>query len=133
MIESLRYGVPAGLFLFALMVLQIWVKAEQLTLLRWAISLALVICGALYSYKQRNTAYFPYSYAWFSGFNVVSAAILTHGLLIMLMTPWLSESLGVDGWMGMLQVAFLEFIYQAGIGLLLLTLLAAVFYKKKKA
>lgn len=133
MMESLRYGVPAGIFLFALLVLQVWLGMEGATPLRWLVGLTAVILFALISYRNRNPAHFPYSFAWFSGFNVLSAAVLVHALIIMLVHPWLGDVIGLVGWQAILQgVAFIEFIYQAGMGLLILTLLALVFYKKKK-
>lgn len=80
--DSLKYGLPGGLLSFGLLLmtgnegLDAWI--------RWNLTAMVVLPISLFFIRKKNVAYFPFSFAFLSGFNVSILMILLHAALLLL-------------------------------------------------
>lgn len=128
-IDSIRYGLPGGAFLFVLFFLHWKTQFSDLTLLRWVVGPLLVTGLSLWMIRQRNKVYFPMKYVWFSGFTVLFAALAVQVVLIMLFSDMFASANGPQTWHEVLYVCFVEFVSQSFIGLFIITAYSILFKK----
>ncbi len=81
-----------------------------------------------YETKKANSAYFPYRYAWFSGFNTLFVMALVSAVLVLLVKSNELEELSITK--DFLAMGFVEFFNLLFLGVLINTALAWVFRKK---
>lgn len=121
MIDSIRYGLPGGVFLFILFFLQWKTQLSDLTLPRWVAGPLVVTGLSLWAIRQRNRVYFPVKYAWFSGFTVLFVALAVQAVLTMLFSDMFASANGPQTWQEALYVCFVEFMGQSFTGLFIIT------------
>ncbi|MEX2597552.1 MAG: hypothetical protein WEC59_11540 [Salibacteraceae bacterium] len=84
MADSFKYGVPAGLFAFAIFLLQFLFLPNLDVLWRWFGVSIIVLAFILFNTKMRNKAFFPFRFAFLSGFNSIFVMVVVQALLILL-------------------------------------------------
>jgi hypothetical protein len=78
--DSLKYGLPGGLLSFGLLLIMGNESVPSWT--RWLMCAALLLPISMYFIRKKNRAYFPFSFAFLSGFNLSIVMVLVHvGLL----------------------------------------------------
>lgn len=127
--ESLQYGVPGGLFLFALLMAQLKFELYDYTVLRWVIAIIMTQTISMLSLRSRVQGKLEFRVSWFSGFNVLFISVLSF-LILGFVLSGLLESIGTNPLVYNLHVAIMEFFGLMTIGILVTTLLAYVLVKK---
>ena len=82
MIDSLRYGVPFGLFAFLTLWLYSAMQFEFSHFIRWFVVCATGTGLVTFSLRRRNQAFFPFRFGFLGAFNALIAATLVQGILI---------------------------------------------------
>lgn len=100
---------------------------------RWSLDLSVGLGLVLIAIKSANRAYFPFSFAFFSGFNVLFISIATKAVLMLIFEEWVLVELpaGINESKWLAYSIFRESLSHFVIGIAVITLLAWVLKKKK--
>lgn len=132
--DSLKYGLPIGIISFLLLYVNLWWLADLSFLIRWIVEAMIGLGLVLYSVKLANRAYFPFSFAFFSGFNVLFVAIAIKAVLILIFRNWILTEIpsGIPESKWLAYSIFRESMGHFVIGLVSLAGLSWFFMKKSK-
>lgn len=130
MLEPMKFGVLGGMWFALLMAIQTYLELDQWTILRWIIATFVLIFASLLAYRNQSKQPFDFRLTWFSGFNVLIASqiifsiiffVLGHKILITESTLNIAEKS---------YVILIEFAGAMTVGLVVLSILAALLRKK---
>jgi len=131
--DSLKYGPLLGIFSFALLCIQTMWLNEWNSYIRWTADNLIGLGLVLFIIKSINRAYFPFSFAFFSGFNVLFVTIAVKGILMLIFKDWIMLEVpdGISGskWLG--YSVFRESLSHFVIGIATVTLLSWLLMKKR--
>lgn len=127
--ESLQYGIPSGLFLFALLVAQLKFELYDFTIIRWAVAITVTQIFSVLAFKTRTNGKLDFRVAWFGGFNILFVSVISYILVGYLMSGFIL-TLGTNELTFNLHVAIMEFFGLMTIGVLVITFLSYVFKRK---
>jgi uncharacterized membrane protein YjdF len=101
--------------------------------IRWTADNLIGLGLVLFIIKSINRAYFPFSFAFFSGFNVLFVTIAVKGILMLIFKDWIMLEVpdGISGskWLG--YSVFRESLSHFVIGIATVTLLSWLLMKKR--
>jgi len=131
--DSLKYGLPAGIISALLLYINVSIFNQFPLELRWAFDSIYSQLIVLYFLKKSNGVYFPYSFAFFSGFNTLFIIIFVKALLMIVFSDKVI-AVSADGFNSSKLIAYNIFRESIGhfvVGLLIVALLSWIMKKKK--
>ena len=126
-----KYGAPAGVVFVFLLWLQIHGEWNSLTLWRWFIDVAGLLGLVAWDATRFNRTV-DFRTIWFAGFSALMAAAMIFALSAYVLRTLLFSSIEAVEEVGMLSIIFYEFLSHAVMGLIVLTILAAVLGQRAK-
>jgi hypothetical protein len=128
--QSFKYGIPGALWLFVLMLVQVYFKLDSETFLRWVFGVSALVLASLWQYKIGLNG-FTFRVGWFLGFNTLSAALFGFSAIYAVFTQLDIDPFNRMELSDLVGVLLIEFTYQSFIGLILITLITYLFSKSR--